>query len=181
MPIQNVIDNEIMITETVRFKSHDKLRLAGEMLATAAQDFKDAKTDIDYIKCILLAGAVKNIAYPLVNEFGGKSNSEDRAELATFLVERSEGRIFTDEEKNKYRWEFIAFDNFIYNSLKHSGDNVKKILPSNDLTFEANLAEEAKELILDARDEFIRIPCSQNEINHFPNHLLDFLCSKWPD
>ena len=37
MPTQNVIDNEIMITEPARFKSHDKLRLAGEMLATAAK------------------------------------------------------------------------------------------------------------------------------------------------
>lgn len=181
MLTQNVIDSEIIITETDELKSHDKLRLAGEMLTTAAQDFKDAKTDIDYVKCILLAGAVKNIAYPLINEFGRKSRSEERAALATFLMERSEGRIFVKNERKKYHKKFIAFENFIYNSLKHSGNAKQRILPSNDLTFKANLADEAKELILDARDEFIRIPFNQSEINHFPDQLRDFLTSNWPE
>lgn len=181
MSNQNVINNEVIFTDTDELKSHDKLRLAGEMLATAAKDFKDAKTDIDYIKCILLAGAVKNIAYPLINEFGRKSKSEESASLATFLMERSEGRTFTKDEKSEYRRRFIAFDNFVYNSLKHSGNYKEGILPSNDLTFEANLADEAKELILGARDEFRRIPFYQSEINDFPDHVLDFLNSNWPE
>ena len=60
-------------------KTHDKIQLASEMLLTAAQDYKNAKSEIDYVKCILLAGAVINVTYPLVKEFGGKTKAAETA------------------------------------------------------------------------------------------------------
>jgi hypothetical protein len=162
------------------WKSHDKLKLAGEMLVTAAHDFKKAESDIDYIKCILLAGAVKNIAYPLIEEFGGKSRSREMAELATYLMKKQGDRMLKIDEE-KQIGKFIAYESLIYNSLKHSGDKRKGIKPSTDLSFNADLTEEAKNIILDARAEFKRIYFHQTERNLFSDDLLDFLCSNWPN
>lgn len=159
---------------------HNKLLLAGEMLVAASNSYKAASTDIDYIKCILLAGAVINISYPLIEELGGKSKQRSSAELATFLMERS-GHVFEGKQKAKQISRFIGFSNFAYNSLKHTGDKTKDVLPSDDLYFESNLKIEAERIIIDAISDFIGVPFSQSLINtHFSDELLDLLSSNWP-
>lgn len=160
--------------------THNKLLLAGEMLVAASNSYKEASTDIDYIKCILLAGAVINICYPLIEELGGKSKQRSSAELATFLMERS-GNVFKGKQKAKQVSRFIGFSNFAYNSLKHTGDKTKDVLPSDDLYFESNLKIEAERIIIDAISDFIGVPFSQSLINtHFSDDLLDLLSSNWP-
>lgn len=146
----------------------------------ASNSYKEASTDIDYIKCILLAGAVINICYPLIEELGGKSKQRSSAELATFLMERS-GNVFKGKQKAKQVSRFIGFSNFAYNSLKHTGDKTKDVLPSDDLYFESNLKIEAERIIIDAISDFIGVPFSQSLINtHFSDDLLDLLSSNWP-
>ena len=146
----------------------------------ASNSYKEASTDIDYIKCILLAGAVINICYPLIEELGGKSKQRSSAELATFLMERS-GNVFKGKQKAKQVSRFIGFSKFAYNSLKHTGDKTKDVLPSDDLYFESNLKIEAERIIIDAISDFIGVPFSQSLINtHFSDDLLDLLSSNWP-
>jgi len=161
-------------------KTHDKIRLAGEMLTTAARDYKSAQGDMDYVKCILLAGAVINIAYPLVKEFGGTTRAVESAELATRIMEIRKGVKFGKKERREQIARFVAHDNYIYNSLKHAGNSERKLKPSDDVNFEADLKLEAEQKILDARSEFVRVPFAPGATNQFSDELRDFLSSNWP-
>ena len=161
-------------------RTHDKIQLAGEMLLTAAQDYKNAKVDMDYVKCILLAGAVINVAYPLVEQFGGKTKAMESAELATRIMEIRQGSKFGKQRRREQLSRFLAHDNYVYNSLKHAGDRKRTLLPSDDIQFDADLKVEAEHKILQARDEFVRLPLSQGAINKFSDELRDLLASNWP-
>jgi hypothetical protein len=163
-----------------KMKTHDKIQLAGEMLATAAQDYKNAKNDMDYVKCILMAGAVINIAYPLVKQFGGSTQAAESAKLATRIMEIQQGVRFGKKQKNQQIARFMAHNNFIYNSLKHAGDTSRNLKPSDDINFDADLKVEAEQKILDAKAEFSRLPLAQGAINKFSDELHDFLSSNWP-
>jgi len=72
---------------------------------------------------------------------------------------------------------FIAYNNFVYNSLKYAGDSRKNLKPIDDINFDADLKREAEQKILDARSEFIRMPLGQGLINKFSDELSDFLAS----
>ena len=161
-------------------KNHDKIQLAGEMLATAAHDYKNAKNDMDYVKCILMAGAVINIAYPLVKQFGRTTQAAESAKLATRIMEIHQGVKFGEKQRKQQIAKFIANNNVIYNSLKHAGDSSRNLKPSDDINFDADLKVEAEQKILDAKAEFRRMPLGQGAINKFSDDLHDFLSSNWP-
>jgi hypothetical protein len=161
-------------------KTHDKIQLASEMLLTAAQDYKNAKSEIDYVKCILLAGAVINVTYPLVKEFGGKTKAAETAELATRIMEIRQGAPFGKKKRQAQIARFMAQDNYVYNSLKHAGNDSKQLRASDDLDFDADLKAEAEQKILDARAEFMRLPLGPGATNKFSDELRDFLTSNWP-
>lgn len=63
-------------------KEHNKLLLAGEMLLEAAKECRAAKNDIDFVKSILLAGAVSMVVTPILQEFGIDSLHENLAKRA---------------------------------------------------------------------------------------------------
>jgi hypothetical protein len=158
---------------------HNKLMIASEFLLNAARDYEVAKTNTDYAKCILLAGAVINICYPIIEELGGKSTQRANAELATKMME-SRGVVFDESGRVKQVQKFIGCDSFVYNSLKHSGNKIKKIDASQDIFFEADLKEEAEQLIRTAISEFMAVPHSQGAIESFDSSLLDLVNSPWP-
>lgn len=159
---------------------HNKLHLASQLLLSAARGFETATSDADYVKCILLAGAVVNICYPIVEEAGGKSRQRARAELATKLTEVRNGEPLTAKDWDAQVKRFIGFDTFVYNTLKHAGDTRKKVAAIEDIFFEADLKCEAQELILTAIDDFRAVPHSQGAIASFDPELLTLVNSPWP-
>lgn len=159
---------------------HNKLYLASQLLLSSAKGFDEATTDADYVRCILLAGAVVNICYPIVEETGGKSKHRARAELATKLTEVRNGESLPAKDWEAQVKRFIGFDTFVYNSLKHAGDTRKKIAAIDDIYFEADLKGEAEELILTAIHEFREVPHSQGAIAKFDPELLVLVNSPWP-
>ena len=159
---------------------HDKLQIASQLLLSAARDFEMAKTDTDYVKCILLAGAVVNICYPIVEELGGKSSQRASAELATRLTEIHNGEPLDMKARTALVKRFIGFDAFVYNSLKHAGDTRNNVAATGDICFEADLKHEARNLILNAIDDFRSVPHSPGAINKFDPELLTLVNSPWP-
>lgn len=158
----------------------NKLDIASQLLLSAARDFEVAATDADYVKCILLAGAVVNICYPIVEETGGKSSQRASAELATKLMEMRTGEPLDKKAQDAQVKRFIGFDGFVYNTLKHAGDTRKKIAAIDDIFFEADLKREARNLILTAIDDFRSVPHAPGAIANFDPELLTLVNSPWP-
>lgn len=161
-------------------ESHNKLHIASQLLLSAARDFESATTDTDYVKCILLAGAVVNICYPVVEETGGKSSQRASAELATSLTEIHTGEPLDTKARAAQVKRFIGFNTYVYNSLKHAGDTRKKVDAIDDIFFEADLKHEAENLVLDAIKDFMSVPHSQGAIANFDTELLTLVNSPWP-
>lgn len=159
---------------------HNKLHIASQLLLSAARDFETATTDTDYVKCILLAGAVVNICYPIVEEAGGKSSKRASAELATRLTEIRTGEPFDAKTWEAQVKRFIGFDAFVYNTLKHTGETRKKVAATEDIFFQADLKHEARNLILNAIDDFRSVPKSARDIANFDPALLTLVNSPWP-
>jgi len=159
---------------------HNKLQIASQLLLSAARDFKTATTDTDYVKCILLAGAVVNVCYPIVDELGGKTSQRETAELATKLTELRTGAAFDEKARDALIKRFIGSDVFVYNALKHAGDRRKNVAATDDILFEADLKHEARELILIAIDNFRLLPHPPGAIANFDPELLTLVNSPWP-
>lgn len=159
---------------------HNKLHIASQLLLSASRDFEVATTDADYVKCILLAGAVVNICYPIVEEMGGKSSQRARAELATRLTEIHRDEPFDKKTRDTQVKRFIGFDVFVYNTLKHAGNSKEKISARDDIFFDADLKHEAENLILTAIDDFRSVPHSPGAIANFDPELLTLVNSPWP-
>jgi hypothetical protein len=159
---------------------HNKLHIASQLLLSAARDFQVATTDADYVKCILLAGAVVNICYPIVEEVGGTSSQQATAELATRLTEMRTGKPLDKKSRDAQVKRFIGFDAFVYNALKHAGDPRKDVAAIDDIFFEADLKREARSLILTAMDDFRSVPHAPSAIANFDPELLTLLNSPWP-
>ena len=75
---------------------------------------------------------------------------------------------------------YIGFDVFVYNALKHAGDTRKKVAAVDDIFFEADLKHEARNLILNAIDDFRSVPHSHAAIAEFDPELLTLVNSPWP-
>lgn len=159
-------------------KTHDKILLAGELLLDAANSFHTATTEAEYAKCILLAGAVIGVTAPWLDELGEKSSQIRLAELSAHFqgIDLSE---LTDKSRKEELGKSLAFYRLAYNSLKHAGKG-KEVKASDDLTFKANLKEEAHYLIGSAIDDYNKLPLPQEVINkQLSGDLLTLLQSPW--
>ncbi len=171
-------------------KKHDKLLLAGELLVEAAKTYRLATRDVDFVKSILMAGAVSGIVSPFLEELGVKPAQTQRAETAVKIRSESarvHGREAVDpdaclrDEWTREIAEFIRFDRFAYNSLKHAGKK-PKVKASEDLVLTVDLQKEASYLIESAIDDYKKLPFPQSVVNgQLSNELLELLHSLWTD
>ncbi|WP_445427382.1 hypothetical protein [Alishewanella sp. HL-SH05] len=158
-------------------KTHNKILLSGELLLEAANIYKSAKTDTEFAKSILLAGAVINIVSPLLQELGIEPSEIQHAHVVLKLRKIDKDTL-TKDQLRKEIGKSLKFSRMAYNSLKHSGKGELKA--SDDLIFEANLSEEAYFLIGNAIDDFKRLPLPVRTINsELPGELLTLLQSSW--
>lgn len=134
-------------------KTYDKRLIAADMLEEAILKFKVAESDLDYIQCILLAGASIGITSPLLSEDDKKTSHEKSAETVIKLREYSLGRSLSKSEKEQVFSGALRFNKQAYNSLKHAGKG-KKLAASDDLEIEADFREEAEELLWAAIEDF---------------------------
>jgi hypothetical protein len=161
-------------------EQHNKILLAGELLLDAAKIYKSGVNNVDFAKCILLAGAVIGILTPWLEELGEKPSQIQMAETAAQIKGIDLTKI-TSKKRKEEIGNSIRFYRLIYNSLKHAGQAHAKIA-SDDLSFEADLKQEASYLMNSAIDDYNKIPFSQNEINtKLPDELLTLLQSNWVD
>lgn len=159
-------------------ETHDKILLAGELLVDASKTYRAGEKNVDFAKSILLAGAVIGIISPWLEELGKKSSQVHLAEIALKIkgIDLSNTSPKRCEEKIG---KSISFYRLAYNSLKHAGRD-KKVKPSDDLQFDANLKEEAYCLIACAIDDYKKIPLPQQTINtRLSEDLLTLLQSHW--
>jgi hypothetical protein len=149
-------------------KKYDKRLLAADMLKEAILKFKVAEKDLDYIQCILLAGASIGITNPLLNEVAKKTSHEKSAEAVIKLREHALGRPLDETEKKDVFSGAMRFNKQAYNSLKHAGKgkNCKDIAASDDLEIHTDFIEEAEELIWAAIEDYKRLALS-------PQFLID--------
>lgn len=159
-------------------KEHNKLLLAGEMLLEAAKECRTAKTDVQFVKSILLAGAVSMIVTPILQELDIESLHENLAKRAAEFGGIDLSKL-SDKELTKVVGRGLSFYRSTYNSLKHTGF-YDKIKPSDDVIFTADLEYEAYLLIDAAIIDFNKIPFSREVINFkLSDELLDLLNSPW--
>lgn len=159
---------------------HNKLYIASQMLLKAARDFEAATDELEYVNCILLAGAVINICYPIIEEKGGTSKFRQMADLATTIMEMRNGKPMDVKDRSNQIRRFLSFDLFAYNALKHAGDRAKGIKASDDIFFEADLKREAEQLICAAISDFGSVPHSSAAIRAFDPAVVDLVRSPWP-
>lgn len=100
---------------------------------------------MDYINSILLSGAVVGIVSPLLKEQGGHTMHELLARIGNLIADSGEGA----PHEGMFRE--------IYNSLKHTGNKIKNILPSNDLEIQTDLKKEAAHMLDAAKHDFCEI------------------------
>lgn len=134
-------------------KTYDKRLIAADMLEEAILKFKVAESELDYIQCILLAGASIGITSPLLFEVDKKTSHEKSAESVIKIREYSLGRSLSELEKKQMFSGALRFNKQAYNSLKHAG-NGNKLAASDDLEIEADFCEEAEELLWAAIEDF---------------------------
>jgi hypothetical protein len=137
-------------------KNHNKLFLASELLLESERIYRNAITDTDYAKAILLAGAVAGIIEPILTESKTELAKIGLVELVTFLG----GDEFDDLNKDDQKKEIsnvLFFSKLTYNSLKHAGGR-KDITAADDLNFVADLKAEARDIINAAIKDFGQIP-----------------------
>ncbi|NMH64593.1 hypothetical protein [Shewanella salipaludis] len=139
--------------------TYDKRLLSADMLEEAILKFKVSETDLDYIQCILLAGASIGITTPLLSEAQKKTSHENSAETAIKFREYSLGCTLNETERKEVFSGNLKFNKQTYNSLKHTGKG-KKLAASDDLEIKADFREEAEELLWAAIEDFKNLPVS---------------------
>ncbi len=159
-------------------ETHDKILLAGELLVDAAKNYHSGETNVDFAKSILMAGAVIGIVAPWLKELSIKSSHVQLAEIAAKRKFAGQNDP-TPQDQKKEIGKSIEFYRLAYNSLKHAG-NGSKLKASDDLSFEADLQEEACYLIGSAIDDYNKLPLSRQTINtKLSDDLLTLLQSPW--
>ena len=124
---------------------YNKIIVASSMLLEASTIFDGASSEMDFITSILLSGAVIGIIAPLLSELGGYPTHEILARIADTLDDNNEER----HHPGMFRT--------VYNALKHAGNKRKTLKASDDLEFEANLAQEAEKMLYVAKSDFSNI------------------------
>lgn len=144
-------------------KSYDKREIAASMFVEASNIFKSAASEMDYIKCILLSGAVVGIAEPLIVEKGGKSTHQILADISNHLSDSNQSH------KGLFRET--------YNSLKHSGKPKEQLPASEDLVIETDLKVEAARMLDAAKDDLLKVEFTQAQLNELGEKFLDLIQS----
>lgn len=151
----------------------DKIELAGQFIVEAAKEYKAATSDIGYAKSILLSGAALNLVSPWLRELKKGTLHGELAQFAAGLDEVG------DNERLKAIGAGVNFYRDVYNSLKHSGGNGRKL--ADDRFLEADLKEEACHLIDCAIIDYNRLICEEgfSDTKKTPELSL-LLGSPWP-
>lgn len=123
-------------------KRYNKIVVASEMFERAHHQFMSAKSDMDYASALLLSGAVVGIIAPLLAEQGGHPTHDLLARIGTAISEPGDPK----QHGGLYR---VA-----YNSLKHAGNDRKKLKASEDLEFETDIRLEAARMLDAAKADF---------------------------
>lgn len=138
-------------------KKYNKIVFASEMFERAHNQFISAKSEIDYASSLLLSGAVVGIIAPLLAEQGGHPTHDLLARIGTAISG-------PDDQKQHAGLYRVA-----YNSLKHAGNDKKKLKASEDLEFEADIRLEAARMLDAAKADFKEITVA---------HLVREQCSR---
>ena len=161
-------------------KEHNKRVIAGDFLVEAVEAYKTAVSDADYAKCILLAGATIGIISPLLEELGIKPQQVELAERAAGLS-GIDLTTLTPNDRNVHIAKGLRFYRFVSNALKHTGNERYQIKASADLTFEADLKDEAQYLISTAIDDLNKLGLPVEILNTpHADKLLHVLHSTFP-
>lgn len=129
-------------------KKYNKIVIASEMFERAHDQFVSSKSEIDYTSALLLAGAVVGIIAPLLAEQGGYPTHNLLARI---------GNLISDQgDANQHAGLYRA----AYNSLKHAGNDRRKLKPSDDLEFETDIRLEAARMLDAAKADFKEISVS---------------------
>jgi hypothetical protein len=145
-------------------RTYNKLFLAAEMFMDAERRYRDAKSDIDFIGVILVAGAAAYIVFPLVEEQGGTPVRNFIADLCNGFQPLEEG-----EEPTKPR-DFL----WSYNALKHLGSRGSK-KPSSDLELRVNLHVEAGSLLDETKHDFMQLNLDEDTMAKFPHGFFELI------
>jgi hypothetical protein len=122
--------------------SYNKIVIASQLFQRAHEQFEMAKTDIDYGSSLLLSGAVVGIIAPVLSEIGSRPMHDILADIAN---------VISDSDSQKYHSGLFRA---AYNSLKHAGNERRKVAPSDDLEFETDLRLEAAHMLDVAKSDF---------------------------
>lgn len=141
-------------------KKYNKIVIASEMFERAHRQFISASSEMDYACSLLLSGAVVGIIAPLLAEQGGHPTHDLLARIGAAISEPGDPK----QHGGLYR---VA-----YNSLKHTGNDRKKLKASEDLEFETDIRLEAARMLDAAKADFkeitvahtVREQCSQTFI-----------------
>jgi hypothetical protein len=144
----------------------DKREIAANLILRAVKLYVHAENNIDYIQAILLAGASIGITEPLLKENQTKTSTAKSAEV---IIKVNESEIYREghrliveqgmkslskKERNAISKSTRFFDRGVYNSLKHTGNEMIDLKASDDLVIDADFKLEAEEIIFDAVDDF---------------------------
>lgn len=144
-------------------KTFNKIQLAAGMFVEAHHRYTGAKQEMDYIVSILLSGAVVGIIGPLLREQSGHTTHELLARISVAIAEPGDNRA----HEGMFRE--------IYNSLKHAGNERKKISASGDLTIRTDLKKEAAQMLDAAKADFQNIEVSTEVRNGLSEQFLELL------
>lgn len=137
-------------------KKYNKIVIASEMFERAHDQFVSAKSEVDYTSALLLAGAVVGIIAPLLAEQGGHPMHNLLARIGNLISDQGD----EDQHAGLYR--------AAYNSLKHAGNERKKLKPSDDLEFETDIRLEAARMLDAAKADFkgISVSSAIRQLSH---------------
>lgn len=147
---------------------YNKLLLVTEMFMEARDRLLNANRNIDLVTSILLSGAVLGIVSPLVKE---QKKHRTQHQLLAAIAKA------LDSSQGVHEGTFRE----IYNSLKHSGNDRKKIKASEDLDVNADLQIEACRMLEAARDDFNRVEFPEGmTLLDFDDEFYDAVTSSEP-
>ncbi len=145
---------------------YNKIVIAADMFVEAHKRFISAKSDIDFIVAIVMAGSVLGIISPLLKEQGGRTTHQILAEISNLIVK--------EEDADFHEGIFRE----IYNSFKHTGSMKKGLKPSEDTEVEAELKKEAAYMLDAARDDFREVKIIHDSTVVLPDEFLNLIESE---
>ncbi|CAH9054388.1 hypothetical protein PSEHALCIP103_01025 [Pseudoalteromonas haloplanktis] len=134
----------------------DKRVIAAELIYEAVEEYKNAQSDIGYIKSILLSGAAIYLVGPLIEDAGKTSelSKEKHAQTSVRFSKYFSSRELTEDEIKDIKKRSRIENRRVYNSLKHTGNRFENLSAISDLEIDVDFKAEAEELIWDIIDDY---------------------------